>query len=99
MVRKYELEIFLILTEHLTKAVQLWNNHSTNIAIKIVSDIDVYILNKSGKWLENKMQQFYNSIFNTIATNEERKRNSALPSFSENNNLAEFTKTSKVSCW
>ena len=45
------------------------------------------------------MQQFYNSIFNTIATNEERKRNSALASFSENNNLTEFTKTSKVSCW
>ena len=58
---------------------------------------NVYTLKEFEKWLDNEMQQFFNSIANILAANDESKRGDK-PLFARNNHSSS-SKISKMICW
>ena len=61
------------------------------------SSKNVYTLKEFEKWLDNEMQQFFNSIANILAANDESKRGDK-PLFARNNHSSS-SKISKMICW
>ena len=64
--------------EHFTKAVKRLPNFLQHSFYKYCNPIkhsikNIYTLKEFEKWLENEMQQFFNSVANIFATNDENQ--------------------------
>ena len=88
--------------EHFTKAVKRLPNFLRHSFYKYCNPIkhsnkNIYTLKELEKWLENKMQQFFNPIANILATSDENKRGDK-PLFARNNHSS-TSNISKMICW